>query len=465
VTGARAGSRVAVVGGGLAGMAAALRLASARCEVVLVERRPFLGGRAFSFRDPDTGAVIDNGQHVLVGACGRLRAFLSAIDSPRDAFARQRALSVPILDGRGRRGTLSAAPLPAPFHLLPALLRYRHLGLADRLRVARDARALAAYRDRSALEDVPLGAWLAARGATRAAVERFWEPLVTPALNAPVAEANAPLSAFFVERALWGGRADGALWLPQTGLSEAIGEPGLAALERVGVEIRAGERVDSVAIDAHRAVGVVLSGGEAIAADAVVCALAPREADAVLSPSDGDPAIGERRYGAIGATPIVNAYLWYDRPVAETAFAGTFGSPLQWIFDRERLLGAERSGGPCLGISLSAAWDWIDLSKDAIAERLDAAVERVLPRRRGARLEASAVVKEPRATFRANAGCARRRPGPKGPAAGLWLAGDWTDTGWPATMESAVRSGERAAAAALAGIRAPDGSTVADAGR
>jgi squalene-associated FAD-dependent desaturase len=423
-------------------MACALRLAGAGCEVVLLERRPFLGGRAFSFRDPETGAVVDNGQHVLVGACQRLRAFLATIGSPAGAFARQRTLAVPILDGRGRSSRLAAARLPAPLHLLPALLGYRHLGPADRFRIARDARALARHHDRSALEDVPLGAWLAGRGASREAIERFWEPLVTPALNVPISEANVPLTGFFLEHALWSGARGGALWLPRVGLSEAIGEPGRRALETAGVSVRVGARVSAVSVEDARAVGVELADGETLAGDAVVCALPARELDAVLS---GDPG-----YGVIGAAPIVNAYLWYDRPIAEQPFAGTFGSVLQWVFDREALLGRDRAGGPCLGISLSAADEWIDLPKDEIAGRLDEAVGRVFSRRRGARLRASAVVKEPRATFRADAGCARRRPGPQGPASGLWLAGDWTDTGWPATMEGAVRSGERAAAAALA---------------
>lgn len=436
--------RVVVVGGGLAGMAAALRLAAAGCEVELLERRPFLGGRAFSFHDPDTGAVIDNGQHVLAGACRRLRAFLAEIGSPAGAFARQRALGIPILDGRGRSASLTASRLPAPLHLLPALLRYRHLPARQRLRVARDVRALSRLEDRAEMEDVSLGEWLARRSATPEAIARFWEPLVTPALNMPVRDANLPLTAFFLERAIWSGPAGGALWLPRVGLSEAIGEPAGRALEAAGVRVRLGERVDALAIEGGRIAGVSLSGGEALEADDVVLALPPGAVDGLLpaqTPEGG--------YAAVGAVPIVNAYLWYDRPVLGFDFAGAFDSPLQWVFDRERLLGRDRAGGSCLGVSLSAAMEWIELPKEEIAARLDAAVERVLPARRSARLVASAVVKEPRATFRADAGCARRRPATAGPVAGLWIAGDWTGTGWPATMEGAVLSGERAASAAL----------------
>jgi squalene-associated FAD-dependent desaturase len=438
------GRRAIVLGGGLAGMAAALRLAAAGWGVELIERRPFLGGRAFSFRDAETGAVVDNGQHVLAGACRRLRAFLAEIGSPPDAFARQRTLGIPILDGRGRRFSLSASRLPSPLHLLPALLRYRHLPLRDRLRVMRDVRALSRLDDRAAMEDVPLGEWLRGRSASAESLERFWGPLVTPALNMPVADANLPLTAFFLERAIWSGSEGGALWLPRVGLSEAIGDPGSRALEAAGVRLRLGERATALAVESGRVAGVVLSGGDALAGDAVVAAVPPLALDGLL------PAPSDRGYAAVGAVPIVNAYLWYDRPVLEHAFAGTFGSPLQWVFDRERLLGSARSGGPCLGISLSAAAEWVDLPKEEIAARLDAAVERVFPARRSARLVASAVVKEPRATFRADAGCARRRPATAGPVTGLWLAGDWTDTGWPATMEGAVLSGERAAAALVA---------------
>jgi predicted NAD/FAD-dependent oxidoreductase len=273
---------------------------------------------------------------------------------------------------------------------------------------------------------------------------------VTPALNISVADANLPLTAFFLERAIWSGPEGGALWLPRLGLSEAIGQPGGRALESAGVGVRLGERVTALAVENGRVAGVVLSGGDALEADAVVAALPPRETDGLLPAPSPD-----RGYAAIGAVPIVNAYLWYDRPILEHAFAGTFGSPLQWVFDRERLLGAARSGGPCLGVSLSAAAEWIELPKEEITGRLDAAVERVFPVRRSARLVASAVVKEPRATFRADAGCARRRPTTAGAVAGLWLAGDWTDTGWPATMEGAVVSGERAAAAALSALGRP----------
>lgn len=435
--------RVVVIGGGLAGIAAAMRLARAGRRVVLCERRPFLGGRAFSFADPDTGAIVDNGQHVLVGACTRLRALLASIGAPHHAFARQPRLAVPILDQGGRRATLRASRLPPPLHVLPSLLRYHHLSPAERRATARAVRALVSTRGRArtALDPVPLGAWLSARGVSDRAVARFWEPLVRPALNIAGAEANAPLAAFFLEEALWRGPRGGALWLPATGLSDALGHPAALALAEEGVDLKLDARVARIAID-DRVRGVELAAGDRLEAGDVVAAV-PRRALAEMAPPEALP---ESARQELGVSAIVNVYLWYDRPVADLAFAGTLDPCLQWVFDRERLLGREAAGGHCLGVSLSGADDIIGDPKDAIAERADEALARVFPARRAARRLRHAVVKEPRATFRTGPGLLGRRPSAgASPAAGFHLAGDWTDTGWPATMEGAVRSGEAAA--------------------
>jgi squalene-associated FAD-dependent desaturase len=430
-----------VVGGGLAGMAAAFALRDRGEPVVLLERRPFLGGRAFSFEDPETGAVIDNGQHVLVGACDRVQLLLGRIGS-REAFRRQRRLRLPILDGRGRRADLAAAPLPPPFHLAAAILRYRHLGPAERRSVIAAAWRLA-RSNAGRHDDRPLGAWLAGRGAPPAAVDRFWEPIVRPALNVRVAEASLSLSAFLVRRGLWAGPSAGALWLPTTGLSAAIGSPALAHLRAAGADVRLEVRAAGLEVTEGRVVGVGLSDGSSIPARRVICALPPEATDRLLRSVQA-----ASDYAALGRSAIVNVYLWYDRPVLPVPFAGTFDSPLQWIFDRSRILG-EQAGGWCVGASLSAADDLVDRPKDALAELCDDALGRLLPARGRARLERSAVVKERRATFRADPRATARRPGPATSVPGLFLAGDWTDTGWPATMEGAVRSGELAVTSAL----------------
>jgi len=437
--------RVVVVGGGLAGIAASLALAREGQDVVLVERRPFLGGRVFSFVDRETGATIDNGQHVLTGACTRLRALLAAIGSPPHAFTRQPRLEVPILDDSGRLASITAAPLPSPFHLLAGLARYRHLSPRESLATARHVAALVRTggSTRAELDPVPLGTWLERRRATPSSIERFWEPLVRPALNVPVARANTPLTAFFLERALWGGRKGGALWLPATGLSDAVGRPALRTLRESEVDVRLATRAREIAVPSGRVEGVELTDGETIPTGRVVAAVPPHALGPLLGNHASPPGF------LLGASPIVNVYLWYDRPVLPVPYAGTFGGPLQWVFDRTRLLGREAAGGECLGVSLSAADDAIEAPREELADRIDAAVERFLPARGPARRLAATVVKEPRATFLAGPNLAGRRSGPLGPVPGLVLAGDWTDTGWPATMEGAVRSGEAAARAVM----------------
>lgn len=446
---ALSGRPTVVVGGGLAGMAAAFALLDRGEPVTLLERRPFLGGRAYSFRDSDSGAIIDNGQHVLAGACSRLRAFLSRIGSS-GAFRRQRRLRLPILDGTGRRVDLAAAPLPPPFHLISALLGYRHLGFRDRQATLSAARRLA--RGAPGLDDdLPLGEWLAARGASTAAVERFWEPVVRPALNAAVSGANLPLAAFLVRRALCAGSEAGAMWLPTTGLSAAIGEPALRALRSGGADVRLGARAAGLDLDGDRLEGVILADGTRLPTRQLIAALPSEALDRLMAAAGLDT-----DYAAIGHSAIVNVYLWYDRPVLSVPFAGTFDSSLQWIFDRSRLLGPD-AGGWCVGVSMSAADELISWSRETLAARCDEALARISVLRHGARLLRSAAVKEPRATFRAGPGLAPRRPGPVTGIEGLFLAGDWTDTGWPATMEGAVRSGERAVSAALAGRRPAEG--------
>lgn len=437
------GPRTIIVGGGLAGLAAASRLATVGHSVTLLERRPFLGGRAYSFPDPETGAIVDNGQHVLVGACTRLRAFLTSIASPPNAFQRQARLNVPILNGSGRQAVLEAARLPRPLHALWALMRYEHLCTRDRRSILAAVYSLANLRGerRRSLDDTPLGDWLRRRGTTEEAIRRFWEPLVRPALNARVDDANLPLTAFFMEQALWKDASRGALWLPTVGLSEALGEPAHRTLADLGVQLRFNCRVNRIALEDEQLMGVSLAGGEIVTGEHVILAVAPRALDEIIAECDQFT----DRYGSIGTSSIINVYLWYDRPVMEIGFAGTFDSALQWIFNRSQLLGEKAGGEACIGVSLSAADEYIDWSKNVLVDHCDQAVGEIFPARAGASLVRQSVVKEPHATFRTGPGVSSRRPGPRTAVRGVYLAGDWTDTGWPATMEGAVRSGERAA--------------------
>lgn len=447
-----------VVGGGLAGIAAALELADAGQRVTLLERRPFLGGRAYSFEDPDSGEEIDNGQHVLVGACSRLQAFLGRVGAPSGAFARQARLGVTIVDGHGRAARLAASRLPSPLHLVTALARYRHLRFSEAMSIARAIRGLIRIGDTesAALEDEPFGNWLRRHGVPKDTIRTFWDPLVRPALNIAAEEANTPLVASFVRLALWASDDAGAMWLPRMGLSRAIGEPSHAALTGSGVAVWLTKRVEKIVTQDRKVRGVRLADGETLPARVVISAVPPAQAQRIVPPEATSP----EGFESVGRSAIVNVYMWYDRPLLSHPVVGVLDRDLQWVFDRSRLLEPEASEEHCVGVTLSAADAWLETSKAEIVARSDAAMSRVFPARAGARLLRCAVVKDPAATFRAAPGVNRVRPSTSTSVKGLYLAGDWIDTGWPATMEGAVRSGESAAAHALAnpGIT-PSGAT------
>ena len=432
-------SRVVVVGGGLAGIAAALCCADGGAAVTLLEVRPRLGGAACSYERE--GLVVDNGQHVFLRCFDRYRALLDRLGSAGDVVLQER-LDIPVLAPDGRRARLARAELPAPFHLAAALARYPLLAPAARLRAARAALALRRL-DLSdpALDERRFGDWLRDHGQRDADIEALWDLIALPALNLPAAEASLALAAFVFRRGLLSGRADGDIGYARAPLGEVHGDAGARALAAAGVEVRTRWRVDRVAATEPLAV----EGPEGrMEADAVVVAVPHERAAGLLPEAAGVDADVLRR---LGRSPILNVHLIYDRPVTELAFAAAVGTPVQYLFDRSGPAGLER--GRYLAISVSGAGREMAMRPDELRRLFVPAVERLLPEARSAHLETFFVTREHAATFRAAPGTAALRPGARTAAAGLFLAGAFTDTGWPATMEGAVRSGEMAADAAL----------------
>ena len=361
--------RICVVGGGLAGMAAALACADAGAEVTLVERRRRLGGATWSFRH--NGLWFDNGQHVFLRCCTAYRAFLDRL-GVADRVRLQPRLDVPVIAPGGRTSRLRRSRwLPAPAHLGGSLLAYRHLGVRDRLRLGPAALALrrvdlgAAETDR-----LTFGEWLGRHGQSPAAQDALWDLICRPTVNLPAAEASLALAA------------------------------------------------------------MVFRTGLLTAAD-------------VAPDLDGLRGVGDR----LGVSPIVNVHVVYDRPVTDLEFAAGVGTDVQFVFDRSAGAGLER--GQYLAVSLSAADPYMDRSSDEVKAAVVAGLAELFPRARAARVVDALVSREPAATFRGAPGSAAARPGATTAIPGLVLAGAWTATGWPATMEGAVRSGNTAAHHAL----------------
>jgi squalene-associated FAD-dependent desaturase len=444
--------RTVVVGGGLAGLTAALGLADRGDDVLLLEVKPRLGGLTSSFtRASAVGELeVDTGQHVFLRCCTEYLALLERL-GVRDRVTLQDRLTIPIArprpGGEPETAVLRRTGLPAPAHLATALLGYRLLPPADRIRAAAAALALRRVDPASPATDrQSFGSWLAAHGQREEAVTALWDLIGVAALNSPADSASLALAAtvFTIGLLTDAGAAD--IGWSSVPLQELHGRAGERALTAAGASVRTGVRVTSLERSGDRWTLGTREGadryGEEVA-DRVVLAVPPAAAEE-LAPAGSvplEPGWGTR----LGAVPIVNVHVVYDRPVLEGPFLAAVGSPVQWVFDRTAPSGCRE--GQYVAVSLSAAQELISLPAADVLARVLPALADVLPAARGARVLESFVTRERQATFDPAPGQAANRPGNRTAAPGLVLAGTWTDTGWPATMEGAVRSGNAAVAA------------------
>jgi squalene-associated FAD-dependent desaturase len=433
--------RAVVVGGGVAGITAALDCAQAGASVTLVEVRPRLGGAAYSFERE--GVQFDNGQHVFLRCCTAYRELLARLGS-EDGVRVQSRLQIPVLGPGGRRAEIRRGALPAPAHLARSLLRYPLLTPSERLRAALAARALGKVDpDDPAVDRQSFGAWLREHRQGTHAIERLWDLVALPTLNVRAADASLALAAFAFQTGLLSDAAAADIGFHVWPLSEIIGTPALRALREAGVEVRLNRRAGRVEVR-EDALCVGLVDARALEAETVIVAVPHRRAAELLPDGLADVA---DRLRALETSPIVNVHVVYDRPVCDIAFAAGVGTPVQYLFDRSEALGLP--GGSYLAVSLSGAEREMAMSAEELRERYLRALEELFPAASGANVERFLITREHAATFRAAPGSAALRPSCATSIPGLMLAGSFTDTGWPATLEGAVRSGHAAAAGAL----------------
>jgi squalene-associated FAD-dependent desaturase len=433
--------RVTVVGGGLAGISAALRCADAGLGVTLLEVRPRLGGAAYSFeRD---GLRLDNGQHVFLRCCTEYLALLDRLEA-RSLVTMQPRLEIPVIAPGGRVAWLRRSGLPAPLHLAGAIARYRHLRPLDRARAAAAALALARVDPDDPRADTQTFAqWLSAHGQRPRAIEALWDLIARPTLNLSSTEASLALAARVFQIGLLSETTAGDIGWATAPLSDIPDTAARRALERAGVDVRLRWRVTQIARDDAEAWTVHGPGG-ALASDAVILAI-PHDRLASVLPAGALAHPDE--VASLSTSPIVNLHVVYDRRVMPFPLAAAVGSPVQWIFDRNASGGAP--GGQYLAVSLSAATEEMSMSGEELRARYLPALAELFPEAGRASVERFLVIREHAATFRASPGTAARRAGARSLLSGLALAGSYTDTGWPATMEGAVRSGRAAAEALL----------------
>lgn len=441
-----------VVGGGLAGIAAALRLADTGRSVMLIESRSRLGGVAGS--GERGGLPIDTGVHVMLRCYSRYRALLERLQVA-DLVPFQERMSIPVVLPGGSTTRLQRASLgPAPLHLVPAIARYTALSMVERANAVRVVTALGRLSSVDSLDGYDFGSFLARHHQSARAVRRLWAVFSVAALNLDPDQSSLALAVMTLRTALLAS-VDGAdIGVPTAPLQQVHDLPARQALRRAGVQTLLGCRVLAIARERELAQVTleVRRAGERcqVVADSVVVAVPHRDA-ARICPPDACP--DRDQWRLLGASPIVNVHLHLDRPVTCLPFAATPESATQWVFDRTSA--AEIDRGQYLVSSVSAADNHLPHPTQELVTTHLNAVHDLFPGTR-ARLLDSFVTREPRATFRQSPGTARLRPGPTTRWPRLVLAGAWTRTGWPDTLEGAVRSGETAAELVLAGPRASD---------
>ncbi len=475
---------VLIIGGGFAGLAAGVALARAGWRVRLLEQKPHLGGRARSFVEASTGMVVDNGQHIFMGCYHATIKFLDEIGT-LDRIRFQQRLTVQFLEGRGRHTALRCPDLPAPWHLLVGVLRSASFGSREKLEVIRLGRALESGRaSRNGLEGLTVDEWLSRLGQSEKLRRNFWDLLCIAAMNEDPRIASAVLFERVLRLALFTSAADSRLGLAQVGLSDCYTDAAGDYIRARGGQVETGRRVASFLIsgraelgppagrtvdgreaDTQRAPlpeiglceGVRLMDGENIEAQTVLSAVPWFELARLLP---GDLLRSEPFFGSIltlRPAPIISINLWFDRPVTDLDFVGLRGTTVQWLFNKSVILKphslsssdsgprTQNSGLYYISLVLSGAHDHIARPKEELLEVALRELAELLPVVREAKLVHSLVLKERFATFSPSYDAEQVRPPARTPVKGLYLAGDWTATGLPATIEGAVQSGYTAA--------------------
>lgn len=438
---------VVVIGGGIAGLSAATLLAERGARVLVVEARPVLGGRAFSFRDSETGEQVDNGQHAFIGCYRESFAFLRRIGMDRHVRL-QPSLDVPYVESDGAHTRLTCPDLPSPYHLLGGLIEWDALSWGDRLAALRMGPVIRMARKQVDGRTTNLAAspgetvenWLIRNGQTKRLRDLLWNPLALAALNQPPEEAGASSFAAVLARMFGADARDSALGLSDLPLSDLYVEPSRRFLEERNSRVVAGSPV-TVLVEGDTAVGVSMRGRDTVRAGQVVSTVpwhafgalfdkVPECLKDIVSSASG-----------MASYPIVTVNLWFDGDVLSQPFVGLPGRTFQWVFEKRLLFG---TGASHLSLVSSGAEHTVARDNESLMACALREIREALPAAASAALRHSSVIRERRATF-SLAPDQPDRPGAVTPLGAFTLAGDWTDTGLPGTIEGAAASGHTAA--------------------
>lgn len=436
--------KVAVIGGGLAGLAAGTALAESGLRVTLFERRPYLGGRASSYQHPGTGEVVDNCQHVLLGCCTNLIEFYHRI-GVEDRIRWYERMT--FLEPGGRASVIESTSLPAPLHTAPSFLRASCLNLSDKLSVAAGLAALTPIAPHDTGESFLQ--WLKRHGQTERAIDRFWKTVLVSALNEEIDRISVPYAAQVVRESFLKSRAAGRMGIPTVPLTELYNRAGDYITARGG-EVRFRTSAESFRAE-FADVKLLLSGGEE-SFDFVIPAV-PFDVLSRMLPDTTASEPLRQTLSRFETSPITGIHLWFDRQITDLDHAVLLDRTIQWMFHKSKLLNGRTEGSSAgaaehnsyVELVVSSSKTLVEKSRQEIIDLALAELREFFPAAREANLVKATVIKEVHATYSPRPGIESFRPSPETVWPRIFLAGDWTATGWPATMEGAVRSGYAAA--------------------
>ncbi|TAK64718.1 MAG: FAD-dependent oxidoreductase [Bacteroidetes bacterium] len=435
---------VIIVGGGLSGLGAAVELASKGARVILFEQSPKLGGRCYSYIDATTGDIVDNGQHVLVGAYHHTLRYLEMIGT-RSYLKGESRLSLPFFHPEQGIHTFSVSVLPKPFHLTTGMLQFSLLSFKERKRLLNVGLELQQWNSNKEqhLSLLTIDEWLTSLNQSEEAKKNFWNPIAISVMNELPERASALLFARSLRSTFLGKKADSRLLIPTIGQTELYVHGAEEVLRKHKAIVRVNTSVDRILINSGNSIGVE-AGGKIEKAHSIICA-APYFTLQKLLPDEITTIVPFSHLNKFKSSPIVSLHLWFDKEFMEQELIGLIDMQLQWVFNRRKILKEGGKATSYISAVISGAHDVVHLSKEELLSLALKDIHRVFPESKKAKFVHSVIIKEKRATFSPLNETEQYRHSTETPIKNLYLAGDWTNTGLPGTIEGAVMSGFKAA--------------------
>ena len=444
-----------IIGGGLSGLSAAVELSAIGCKVILLEQNRHCGGRTHSFLDVVTGSFVDNGQHLMMGCYHATRRYLRLIGAGHLAFL-QPSLRIDFLRPEQKRNHLMCARFPAPFNLLGGMLGFNVIPFKDRIKMLRVAKELinTSPEKEMELDRLTVEDWLSKLGQSDINKKYLWDVITIGALNNNPKNVSALMLFRVLRAAIRGKNENACLLIPRVGLSELFVNPAVQYIKAHGGEVYTGVGVENIKFEGTRVHSVITSEGNEYQAKSYISAIPWYSFEEIISASYYKSKRADKNIldsnisGNFKSSPIISIHLWLDREIADLDFAAMLETRVQWLFNKSKLLNEKKDLAAVrqyLSLVISGAEEFVGLNKKQIVEIAMEDLRRVLPQAQNAKIIHSLVIKEKRATFLPSLGIEALRPNSRTKFENFFLAGDWTATGYPATIEGAVISGRKAA--------------------